>query len=309
MRILVTGVSGFTGRHFHSFLTSSHTDWEVFGLSRTIPAGMTLSRGCAADLLDAAGTERIIRHLVPDCTLHLAGLTHGTMEELLRANAAATENLLRAHLLHSPSTRILVVSSSAVYGYAGSDPLDESAPLNPVTPYGKSKMEQERVAEYYAEKGLRVSIARPFNLTGPLQSRNFVCGSIIAQACEIRRGERGAIQLRELNSQRDYVDVRDVVRAYLALLAHPGWDRACTGAAFNIGTGTACSVADILALVESVTGMRYSVVTPLREPAPAVPFQVSDSSRIHDLTGWKAEIPLRETLRAMLSAVCPDTRR
>jgi GDP-4-dehydro-6-deoxy-D-mannose reductase len=305
MKVLVTGASGFTGVHMHAHLARRcGADHEVWGLARGIPQGASSLRWKAADLRDPALVDAAIRTICPDMTLHLAALTTGSDALLHAVNVQGTENLLAAHRRHAPKARILVVSSSAVYGNAGEQPVPEDTPLHPLTAYGKSKCEQELCALAYHRDGMNLGIARPFNLAGPGQSPEFVCGNIVRQVCAIHAGRQEAIHLRDRSSCRDFVDVRDAVRAYWELLTFPGWDDTCAGHAFNVGSERAFSVGTLITVAEDITGTRYPTEIEPDSGKPQVPVQVSDCTRIRSLTGWRAEIPLPRTMKDMIRAAC-----
>lgn len=303
MKVLVTGAAGFTGRRMMDFLAVQERVVPV-GLVRkespetSGPAGSLI----ASDLLDPERLQTGITRVCPDAVIHLAGLTRGTPEALHAANVDGTRHLLDAVVRSNPACRILVVSSSAVYGYAGDLPIPVTSPLNPVADYGRSKVEQELVAFDYAYSSGDVAIARPFNLAGPGQTDAFVCGRIVNQIVGIERGERDALDLWEISSSRDLIDVRDVVKGYWALISCTDYSRECAGKAFNLGSGIAYKVSEIITIIEKITGRHYTIHLPESPPVIPIPTQRSDNARITGLTGWKPETPLRDTLRDMLDA-------
>lgn len=306
MRVLVTGATGFTGRVLVRYLADLG-EQALFGMARSRQPDPSRQLGVQyvqCDLLDAARVHEVILRIRPDRIIHLAGLNRGTHAELFRANGTGTRNLLDAVHAANPLCRTLVVSSSAVYGYTGKKPIDENTPIKPLGNYGTSKAAQEQVAlEGHANGGAQVSTARPFNLVGPGQPDSFVCGRIVKQAMEIERGQRRNIELLETQSYRDFIDVRDAVRAYWALVSHPDFERVCSGNVFNIGSGTAHSVSDVIALIEKITGRTFIVEMPEDPPVVPIPFQQADISRIQHVTGWRPEIPLKESLADMIEAV------
>lgn len=303
MRVLVTGATGFTGRFMMAFL-GTQSGVTPIGLARSpllsLPEGQTTF--LTADLLDSKGLEAAVASATPDAVIHLAGLTGGKPDMLHAANVTGTRNLLDACHAANPECRILVISSSAVYGYAGEAPIPETAPYRPVSDYGKSKVEQETLALKYAGRDADIAIARPFNLAGPGQPDTFVCGRIVRQVVEIGKKRRDAIELREIVSSRDHIDVRDVVKGYWALVSHADFTSDCAGRAFNLGSGTAYPLSTVIALVEEITGKIYKVQLPKEHPEIPVMSQRSDNSRITSLTGWKPEILLKQTLEDMLVA-------
>ena len=305
MKVLVTGASGFTGTRMMQFL-SVQESVTVTGLVRKIAATLPESR-CSyitGDLMDRDRLLSLVGRACPDIIIHLGGLTHGTLDDMLSANVAGTKNILDAGYIANPDCRILVVSSSAVYGYPGTEPIPETTPLQPLSEYGRSKTLQDAYALMFHDlKGAQVCVARPFNLAGPGQPETFLCGRIVKQVREIELGKRDALELREITSCRDLIDVRDVIRGYWSLVTHPEFSRDCAGQAFNLGSGTACPVSKIITLIEEITGRDYEVKLPKELPEIPIPSQQSDNSRITTLTGWRPEIPLKETLADMLAAV------
>jgi GDP-4-dehydro-6-deoxy-D-mannose reductase len=304
MRVLVTGATGFTGRHLCTYLAEQCADCDLWGIARHLP-GDAAGIACeVADLRDGEAVEEVVRRIFPQVTVHLAGLTHGSESALDAANVQGTRNLLEAHRRHAPGARVLVVSSSAVYGYAGEQPITEDTPLHPVTPYGRSKVAQEACARKFQNSGMDIIIARPFNLTGPGQSGAFVCGSIVRQVCAIRDGQQASVRVHDISSRRDFIDVRDAVRGYWSLLTIGGIPKDGEVPIYNIGSETAVSVGGVITQAEDITEMSIRTEIVSGSAGSAVPVQVSDCSRIHCTTGWRAEIPFAQTIRDMIRAEC-----
>jgi GDP-4-dehydro-6-deoxy-D-mannose reductase len=304
MRLLVTGAAGFTGTFLAEYL-SHETDVEVTGLIRKSSQKDLLphTTGIIADLLDREHLIDAVNDICPDAIIHLGGLTRGELRDLLQANVIGTRNILDAGFAANPDCRILVVSSSAVYGYSGEAPIPESTPLRPLSEYGISKMAQEAIAlMHHTLNGTHVSIARPFNLTGPGQPESFICGKLVRQVADIEQQKKTALDLLETSSLRDLIDVRDVVRGYWAIISYPVFSGKCSGRAFNLGSGSAYPVSAIIRKLEELTNRRYPVNLPPDILQPTIPSQRSDNSQITSLTGWKPEISLVETLRDMLTA-------
>lgn len=305
MTVLVTGATGFTGSFLVRHLVASGIQ-DIAGIARTVPSAVAQDpplNVSACDLTDQQHTREVVRKICPDHVIHLAGLNYGSQQELDRVNGNGTRNLLDAVMDANPACRILIVSSSAVYGYAGRTPLGEDTPLQPLGAYGLSKVHQEEAARAHRNAfGTNLAIARPFNLIGPGQPDSFVCGRIVRQAVEIERGKRRALGLLETRSYRDFVDVRDAVKAYWALLSHPDFNSACAGNVFNIASGTAHPVSDVISLMETITGRIYIVDLPEDPPVIPVPYQQGDISRIGKATGWQPEISLKQSLADMMKA-------
>jgi GDP-4-dehydro-6-deoxy-D-mannose reductase len=306
MKVLVTGASGFTGMQMIRLLTTEPTV-TLYALTRNpviygkFPDSVTCLN---ANLTDSVKVAKTIQSVCPDAIIHLAALNRGSLENLLATNVIGTRNLLEAALTANPACRILVVSSSAVYGYAGQKPVSEGTRLKPLNDYGVSKAAQEHLAfTYHAAHDAQVVIARPFNLIGPGLPDSFVCGKIVRQAVEMERDLRNTFDLGETISSRDFIDVRDAVKAYLAILSHPDFSRKCTGTVFNVGSGTARTIQDILAAIGKITGKTCHIRPPEKSRAAILPFQQADIVRVRKTTGWNPQIPFVESLEDMLTAV------
>ena len=305
MKLLITGASGFTGMTMIGFL-ASRENISITGLGRKNPAQLP-QVPCLSwvygDILDPDTLSDTVSEVDPDAVLHLAGLNRGPLTDLRKTNVTGTKNILDATLRINACCPIVVVSSSAVYGYAGNAPIAETQILNPLSNYGISKAEQEALCNHYTNtRDCQVAVARPFNLIGPHQPVSFVCGRIVQQVIEIEQGTRNFLDLMEIRSSRDFIDVRDVVIGYWALLAHPEFSRTCAGNVFNVGSGKPCAISDVIKLIETITGDHYQIQLPKAMVPIPVPFQQSDNSRIHAATGWTPAIPLSDSLRDMLDA-------
>jgi len=309
MRVLVTGAAGFTGVYLVKYLHNQN-GVEVSGLIRKSSQNNLLqgTHCIVADLLDREMLDAAVRDICPDMVIHLGGRTRGDYGDLLRANVIGTKNILDAGTAANPDCRILVVSSSAVYGYAGEAPITESAPLQPLSEYGISKVAQEAQAlMHHKKEGALVSLARPFNLAGPGQTESFICGKLVHQIAGAGK-KKPVLDLWETSSSRDLIDVRDVVRGYWALVSRPDFAKQCTGKTFNIGSGNAYPVSSIITMLEEITQQHFTIRLPEMVAVPPIPSQKSDNTRIASLTGWRPEISLAQTLRDMLETAGVKTK-
>ncbi len=292
MRILITGSQGFVGRHLVQELAEA--GHEIVSLDIQPPADHV------CDLCDAAGLRAILRSTRPDGCIHLAGLAFVPLgwEEparMIQVNLTGTVHLLEACRHESPATRLLVVSSATAYGpLAGKAQVTEEAPLRPTDIYGISKMAADLTTlRYAAHHGLAFMTARPINHIGPGQSPNFVVASFAHQLKEIAAGRAAPhMSVGNLESMRDFVDVRDVVRAYRLLL-----EKGQAGEAYNIATGNLVKIGDMLGKLMDVAGVHPAVaVNPeLYRPKDSSPRM--DIAKIKAATGWEPRIPLEQTLR------------
>lgn len=298
MRVLITGASGFAG----SWLARAcaETGDEVVGLSRSGTLTGGHGQGRVVDLRDAAAARAAVCEIRPDIVYHLAALSSVGESweypvETVSENVAIAAAVLEAVRREAPASRIVSVSSCEVYGTPAFLPVEETAPLIPANPYAVSKAAADLLAAVYAQAhGLQIIRARPFNHVGPGQLPTFVLSSIARQAAEARLA--GATQVRIVignpDSRRDFTDVRDVVRAYRLLV-----ERADPGV-YNVSAGRSVSIAELVTLVrELVAPMGVECeVDAGRMRTGEVMELLGSHERLTAATGWRPEIPLRQTV-------------
>ncbi len=292
-RALLTGCHGFTGRYVTAELEAA--GYEVIGLAHDgDPPRPGVLR---ANLLDRAAVRRAVAEVRPGMVVHLAAISfvaHGDADEIYRTNIVGTRNLLEALAEVDPRPRSVVLASSAnIYGNAAELPITESTPPAPANDYAVSKLAMEAMARLWTGR-LPVTLVRPFNYTGVGQGEHFLIPKIVAH---FRRGER-VIELGNTDVSRDFSDVRDVARAYAAIV-----DRAPAGEAVNLCSGTAHSLDEVLAVMAGIAGYAIEVrVNPAFVRSNEVKRLVGSNARLRELTGFAPSIPLAETLRWMYSA-------
>ena len=258
----------------------------------------------ATDVRDAEALRTALVAAAPEAICHLAAQASVMRSwedpaETTLVNVVGTLNLCAAAATLDRPPRILVVSSSEVYGSVGSEvPINEDQPFAPVSPYAASKASAEMVAlQTWLGRGLDVVRARPFNHTGPGQRLGFVVPDLASQVAQAARGELSRIATGNLEVSRDISDVRDVVRAY-RLLLHRGEP----GAVYNVCRGEAVLVSDLLRTLMKLAGTDVPVwADPARARPADVPIQVGDHGRLQALTGWQPEVPLDKTLADVLA--------
>jgi GDP-4-dehydro-6-deoxy-D-mannose reductase len=239
----------------------------------------------------------------PDVVYHLAGWSDvgsswANPLEVFRANAEGTLNVLLA-CSESGVGRVLSVSSADIYGVVSEDelPLDEDAPLRPVTPYAASKVAADYLGlQAWLGRKLPVLRVRAFNHLGPGQSPHFVAPALAERIARNELSGGHEIPVGNLSPRRDFTDVRDVVRAY-RLLA----ERGEPGQAYNICTGEDIAVRD---LAERLVALSTRPMQLVRDPALERPVDIpvlrGDNSRLRAATGWVPEIPIDVTLADLL---------
>lgn len=297
-RVLITGAAGFTGQHLLERLAGDGHSLHGLVHEATGNAIPLLESEHAADLRDLAAVTRVIEEVRPDRVVHLAAIAfvaHGDAGELYSSNILGTRNLL--HALAGAAKRpeaVLVASSANVYGNRREGILEESLQPEPANDYGVTKVACETLARLYADR-LPIITVRPFNYTGRGQSEQFIIPKIVAHAV----ARKPTIELGNIDVARDFSDVRSVVDAYARLLASPQ----AIGGLFNVCSGEARSLAEVIALVERLSGHKMDVqVNPAFVRADEVKSLCGSRARLEEVIGTVAMPSLEETLRWMLDA-------
>jgi GDP-4-dehydro-6-deoxy-D-mannose reductase len=259
------------------------------------------------DVTDADALASVVKRVQPDAVVHLAAVTHvptSLREPQLtwRTNVLGTVNLLEAVKHHAPQAFVLFVSSSEVYGEAfkAGVALDEQARCLPMNPYAASKLAAELACQQHWRQGFPGAIARPFNHIGPGQSPDFVTASFARQVANIEAGlQPPVMRVGNLEACRDFLDVRDVCKAYVQLLALS--DIPVQSRVFNIASGHATKIRDVLdvMLQQSVVDIDIQL-DPERLRPSDIPFAVGDSRHVFDATGWRPGYALSDTLGGLL---------
>ena len=279
-RILLTGAAGFTGQHFTK--AAQQAGCEVHPLS--------------ADLTDAESVAAEVAAAAPDYVVHLAAIsaiTHADEEAFYRVNLFGTQNLLKAlaALPKSPK-RVLLVSSSNVYGNILKSPIDEATCPVPVNHYAISKLAMERLAGMFADR-LALMIVRPFNYTGVRHDARFVIPKLV----EHFNRRAMTVELGNLDVEREFNDVRTVCEAYLRLL-----QLGQTGQTYNMCSGRPVSLKTVIDALRRITGHDLQVnVNPDFVRANEVHRLCGNPAKLEACIGPLQHPPLEDTLRWMLS--------
>jgi GDPmannose 4,6-dehydratase len=297
-KVLITGISGFVGKHLKKYLENQGL--EVFGFDRSSEnVGEGIYR---ADLLDKESLKRIFEKVRPEQVYHLAAQSSvkesfDNPQATLDVNVNGTENLLEVvcELGLENKCRILVVTSADIYGIVGTDPIKEDHPLNPVSPYGKSRLAQEKLIQQYTQnKGMSIVIVRSFPHTGPGQTDQFVCSSFAKQMALIEAGKQNPVmKVGNLDAARDFMDVRDVVRAYFEIVNNT-YELGC----YNLSSGKAYKISEMLNLLLQMSSKEVMVERdPDRMRPSDIPILLGDHSRFSEITGWQPQIPITQTIK------------
>ena len=307
MRVLITGISGFVGRHLAEHALAAHPDAELFGLQRwrSAPPPESGSGGrvrlLEGDLLDLPSLQRALRTARPDAIFHLAASSSvaGSWDapaEMIQVNVMGTLHLLEAVRQLDLGAPVVLACSAESYGLARAEelPIREEQPFRPVSPYGVSKAAVDLLGfQYHQTFRLRTVRMRFFNHCGPRQSSRFVISSLARQVAEVEAGLRPPrIVVGNLDARRDFVDVRDAARAYWLAA-----ERCAAGEAYNVASGRARSIREVLDALLSLSGSAVEVdFDPARTRPSEIGVLVGDASRFRAATGWAPEIPLERTL-------------
>jgi len=309
-RALITGVAGFVGSHLAEYLLGRGL--EVYGLKRkedgidnirSIKEDLTLISG---DMNDYGSLKKALKKAEPDYIYHLAAQAHvptswKTPADTMEVNAIGTIFLLEAVRSYGCDPRIQIAGSSEEYGliHPGELPVRETNQLRPLSPYGVSKVAQDLIGwQYYKSYGLKTVRTRAFNHTGPRSGVGFVASNFANQIAEIEKGvNEPVMHVGNLEAQRDFLDVRDVVRAY-----HMSLSSCDFGEAYNICAEkprTIQSVLDILLSLSSRRDIRVET-DPERMRPLDIPVIYGSCEKFSKKTGWKPQIPFEKTMRDLL---------
>ncbi len=288
MRALVTGADGFVGRHLVEHLQSSGDD--------------VIASVC--DVRDRQALLEEFRQARPEVMYHLAGRADVASSwehpvETYRVNTEGTLNAVDAARL-SNTQKVLAITSADIYGQVNpSDlPLGEAQPLRPVSPYAASKAAADMIClQAWLGHGLSVVRARSFNQVGPGQSDRFVVSAMAARVAECERIGTNSVRVGSLDARRDFVDVRDAVRAYRLLIQYGSG-----GEAYHVSSGVDRSIRDIaVALAKmSTVDLRLESDRDLFRPVD-VPVLRGDNTKLCRKTGWKPRISMEQTLTDLLN--------
>lgn len=284
----MTGAAGFVGRRLLPRLEAR--GWQVTACDLEV------------DVTDPAAVEAILGRSQAQAIVHLAALSSVAASvkdpaSCFRANYLGTRCLLRAVAEFAPAARVLLIGSSEQYDLClpGAAASRESDPLKPRSPYARSKAAAEQLGAEAARSGLDVVRVRSFNHTGAGQSDSFAASSFARQVAEIAAGRREPVmRVGNLDSVRDFLDVSDVIDAYIALL-----DTAIPADVYNVASGRGVTLRSLLDSLLEIADVSPRIETDPERMRPT-DWVVGDATRLHDATAWQPRIPLRETLNELL---------
>lgn len=309
-RILVTGAEGFVARHLLPLL--SQTGAEVFGTVFQTPSTPLPIRTFPLDLREEEHVRTLLHDVRPTQVVHLAAISSvrdsfTDPAATVRVNVEGTRALLEAAGSLASVPRVLLIGSSDEYGPNDGQPLSELpvSALRPVSPYGESKRDVERLVENSPALRAMTIRTRSFPHIGPGQAGRFFIPEVAQQLVRIERGEQPpVIGIGNLEAVRDFTDVHDVVRSYVLLL-----ERGEAGEVYNVCSGAGRRIHDLLDLLVRLSGVTVRIEQDPAKLRPVdIPVLVGNPAKLQKATGWMPQIPLEQTLRDVLVELRASSR-
>lgn len=301
---LVTGLSGFIGRELARVLPggTGHSLWGMAWRS-SVPEGLE-ARTLRGDLSDPEWVDRAVARIRPDRVFHLAGQSRESLSwhdpwRTYHINLRSQLNLLQALARHAPGCRVLLASTSAVYGFMQGESIAEDHPVRPVSPYGVSKAAAEMMARQMSlAADLDLLVVRSFNVIGPGQSSDFALSSFARQIAAIEAGRQpSVVETGTLAARRDFLDVRDMASALCRVM-----DQGTSGEVYNIGSGVVVQLQDALERLVACGRTAIEIRTVAQRLRPNDPPAMrANIAKLRSLGGWRPAVPLDATLQDMLN--------
>jgi GDP-4-dehydro-6-deoxy-D-mannose reductase len=309
MKCFISGIAGFAGSHLAELLLRE--DYEVYGMIRyrskldNIQHIIPKLKLVYGDLRDAHSMDTLMQDIKPDYVFHLAAQSYVPMSWLapcdtIETNVNGTINLFEAVRKLDKEVKIHFAGSSEEYGLVREDeiPIIETQELRPQSTYAVSKIAGEKLCYQYVKSyGMKIVCTRGFNHSGPRRGEQFVTSNFAKQIAEIENGAEPVIHVGNLKAQRDFTDVRDMVRAYLLAI------KLCKyGVPYNICSGKAISIESLLNRLLSLSKVKVEVVQDKDRMRPSdVPLLLGDCTLFHNTTGWERSYSLDDTLEDLLN--------
>ncbi len=301
MKVLVTGATGFVGKHLIQFLLGQK-GLEVYGLGRS--QGKNNFYEC--DITDLNRVREVISQVKPDRIFHLAAQSSVPVSWNLPVETMKTNVMGQIHLLEAVRETairplILIACSSEEYGAVSTKdiPVKETQALQPLSPYGVSKVAQDLLAEQYFQTfGLPIVRTRAFSHTGPGQREEYAASNFAKQIACIEAGEKEPVlKVGNLDVTRDFTDVRDVVRAYWLAL-----EKGKPGEVYNVCSGIGCRIQQMVDILVGLSRVKIEVRKETDRVRPVdVPAMVGDAAKFRNQTGWTPTIGIQTTMADLLN--------
>jgi GDP-4-dehydro-6-deoxy-D-mannose reductase len=294
-RILITGASGLAGSWLKKRLEKTgFSNLYFLDIASTDKDG----RWFAGSVSDGEFISRLISDVKPEYVFHFAGLLgNQDRKKLDSVNVGGTENILSALVSNRLlRTRVLVTSSSAVYGDKGDSPVTEDMISEGKSNYGLSKIEQEKKSlEYFYEYGLPVIVSRAFNNIAPGERETMFVSRIATQIVKIEHGVQDSLEIGPIFSYRDYLDTRDLVEAYIATIG-----KGIPGEIYNVCSGETIRIEELFHILLSHAKKRIEYKIIDYDQSGNIPYQRGSSEKLRTCTGWAKRLNIRDTVVEVL---------
>ncbi|WP_129599754.1 GDP-mannose 4,6-dehydratase [Anaerophilus nitritogenes] len=306
MRALITGINGFVGRYLAEYLLAKNI--EVYGtyfgdMNEDELSEVNLLR---MDISNQYEVDKVIKKIQPNYVFHLAAQSSASIswkepKKTIEVNVNGTLNLLESIRQLDNKCRILLIGSSEEYGFVNLEdiPVNEEQSLKPGNPYAVSKIAQSMIGQVYARAyNMDVIIVKAFNHIGPKQSPTFVVSDFSKRIAEIEKGKiPPVLKVGNLEAERDFTDVRDIVRAYYEIIL-----KGKKGEVYNVGSGNSYKIQEILDTLLSLAKINIKVEKDPNRMRPSdIPIIRCDHSKVIDITEWKPEYKIEKTLSDVLN--------
>ncbi|MDD5633971.1 MAG: GDP-mannose 4,6-dehydratase [Candidatus Omnitrophica bacterium] len=299
--VIITGCNGFAGKYLVSFLRKRRKAYRVIGIDLQRSAACDVDLYVKNDLSDSfppvvRGEMERARKIL---CFHLAGLIfEKNIKKLCLNNISATANTFSSLVPYKDKAVAVNIGSAAEYGYHGTKAITEKFQANPVSAYGFSKLSQTQLAYCFFELyNLPVIMSRTFNIVGPGQTDKLVCGRLVSEIAYCKKQKSGAVSLKNTGTYRDFVDVRDAVKAYV-LLAEKG----SPGELYNIASGRSVKIKYVADFILRIARIKPNIDGCEDGPGKQdIPYQKASIKKIQRETGWKPGYSLERSLRDMLA--------
>jgi GDP-4-dehydro-6-deoxy-D-mannose reductase len=305
-KVLIVGAAGFVGGNLIQYIQKNEPEWDI--TATKMPRDSIKSNVHIADLdiTDMRQILSLLDQIKPDYIFHLAAQSSVAVawknpQLTIDINIKGTVNLLDAVREKVPYARMLLIGSGEEYGHVKENeiPISEDNNTRPGNIYAVTKVTQNMIGKLYADAyGMNIMSTRSFNHTGPDQKTGFVVPDFCKQVADIEAGKQSpTIKVGNIKAKRDFTDVRDVVRAYCMIMK-----KGISGNTYNVGTGHAISIEEILNKILSLSMKTIQVETDPDKLRPLdVPVIEPDISKLQNDTGWKPEISIDATIQETLN--------
>jgi GDP-4-dehydro-6-deoxy-D-mannose reductase len=311
MKVLITGITGFAGSHLADYILANHRDVEIYGTVRWRSRTENIEHIAdkihleECDLKDSFSVDNLILKIKFDRIFHLAAQSFvptswNSPAESLNTNIISQLNIFESIRRDKQNPRIQLACSSEEYGFVREDevPIKETNPLRPLSPYAVSKVAQDLLGyQYFKSYGMHIIRTRGFNHTGPRRGDVFVSSNFAKQIVMIEKGlKKPILQVGNLDAQRDFTDVRDMVRGYWLSL-----EKCDPGEVYNLSSGKTYRIRELVDILLSKTSVQIEIQQDPERLRPSdVPILLGDNTKFVNKTGWKPTIPFEKTLEDLL---------